>query len=174
MKKLGTVLVIFALLMMVSCVENTNVYHHHSFSPPSVDAIAVFPVLDARRVVYVDGRFPEKSMNIQQIISKSLAKKGYNSLLFSDVTTVEDLRPSMIPFMGPDQIRKIGSSDTKWILVPTVVELGTSGIDGPKSCEIVCYLYDKSSGMLIWEGSAMTNDLEKSCDTLMGAFPSRK
>ena len=168
-------LIVVVVFQLVGCAPKlTLVYHREDFKPNNIDVITVFPVLDARRHVFVNDNFEEETEKIQELILKKLKKKGYPTKVINDTNAMGDIQPTMIPFLDSDRIREIGPSDANWILLPTVVALKTFMGATSKSGEIVCYLYEKRTGKLVWEGSGWSTDLLGAAKGLMSDLPSNK
>lgn len=113
---------------------------------------------------------------------ENLKKKGYACEAIDDTNALGNIQPTQIPFLDTSRISKIGPIDANWILVPVVIELLTGQVGITRNyAEIVCYLYEKPTGKLIWEGRAYfggplrkTGNLHGAINKLMKEFPSNK
>lgn len=179
------ILFIVMLLCQLGCANYTLVYHQKDFKLQSLDNITILPLVDARRVVEQKISFEEEIEEIQELIVKKLKKKGYVCKAIIDTNFVENIQPAGIPFLDAKSIRNIGPIDAKYILLPVVVELVTAEnayLTRSKGrpvvvvrAEMVCYLFEKPTGKLVWEGNAIFNkDLHGAIKKLMKEFPSKK
>jgi len=168
---------IFFILVIVAQLTGcgrTLVYQQTDFNPKDIDVITVFPLLDARQHVFAYDDFEEETEDIQLMILKRLKKKGYTFKVLNDTSTLGNIQPQMIPFLESERVRKIGPNDAHWILVPTVSALRTFGAVTPSYGEITCYIYNKYTGELVWEGSGNDVLLVRATRALMSDFPSNK
>jgi len=165
---------IIITLFQFGCVKKTLVYHTKNFEPRALDVITVLPVLDARRQVYANVDFEKETKKIQKRIVKRLKKKKYALKVIGDTNAMGDIQPTQIPFLDADRISKIGHNDSNWILVPVVTALQTFTGASSKHAEIVCYLFEKRTGKLVWEGSGRGAELIGATKNIMRDFPSNK
>lgn len=169
-------LAIVAVFQLVGCAPKfTLVYNQEDFKPNDIDVITVFPILDARRQVFVNDNYEEETEPIQELIVEKLKEKRYEIKVINDTNSMGNIQPTMIPFLDSDRIREIGPSDATWILLPTVSALKTFTGATYKEGELVCYLYEKRAGKLVWEGRGSSfSDLRDATKILMKDFPSNK
>lgn len=161
-------LLIIVVLCQFGCVTRTLVYQQKDFKPHNLNSIAVLPVIDDRIEVLEKINFEEETEKIQPLIVKKLKKKGYVSEMVDDTNAIGNIQPAQIPFLDARRIRKIGPSDANWVLLPVVYAANGYAIG------VICYLYEKQIGKLIWEGSAYHSKPKKVIKLLMKKFPSKK
>lgn len=161
-------------LFQSGCLKNTLIYHTKNFEPHAIDVITVLPVLDARRQVYASVDFEKETKKIQKLIVKRLKKKNYTLKVIGDTNAMGNIQPTQIPFLDADRISKIGPNDSNWILVPVVTALKNFMGANTKHAEIVCYLFEKRTGKLVWEGSGYYPELRGATKNVMRNFPSNK
>jgi len=173
-KALALFAVILLCVALSGCAPKFNlVYQQKDFKPDDIDVITVLPILDARRQVYSNYTFEDETGKMQGLIVEKLEKKGYTPKPLDDTSALGNIHPTQIPFLDAVRVKKIGPSNANWILVPTVCELKTYAGATTKIAEIVCYLFEKRTGKLVWEGSGRSTDLRPATKGLMNTFPSK-
>jgi len=160
-KKYRKFLIIIALFQVVGCLptKHTLVYHQQDFNPNDIDVITVFPIITASPML--DAQSQAFAKDFQSLLLEELKKKGYTFNILNNTDTLGNIQPTMIPFLDSGRIREIGPNDAQWILMPTA-------IDG----DVVCYLYQKATGKLMWEGSVSAINQREGIKVLMKRFPS--
>lgn len=169
------ILFIVIVLCQFGCANMfTLVYHQKDFKPNNLDVITVLPVADARRQVFEKGNFEKEIEGLQQLIVKKLDKKGYTYKVVTGTNAMGNIHPTQVPFLDAERISKIGPSEANWILLPVVLEYHPFWDAEFKYAEIACYLFEKPTGELVWEGSARYKNLKGATKKLMKEFPSKK
>lgn len=169
------ILLIVVAALPFGCAPKFNlIYQQKDFKPDGIDVITVLPILDARRQVYSNYTFEDETGRMQALIVEKLEDKGYTPKPLDDTIALGNIHPTQIPFLDAGRVKKIGPSDANWILVPTVCELKTYTGATTKIAEIVCYLFEKQTGKLVWEGSGRSTELRAATKGLMNTFPSNK
>ena len=144
-----------------------------SFSTSQVQQIEVLPVLDGRRVVQEKVDFAKTTKGLPKRINRSLGKKGYECLDADTSANLTSLTPGQIPFANVDQIRKIGSGRTRWVLVPAVENMAE--VADVEYNELTLLLFDREAGKLAWEGSGSSpKDVSKCLSGVLKKFPVKK
>ncbi len=163
---------LFCVLLVFLCFactpKPTLVYHHKDFSYQELDVITILPMIDARNVVVTNPEADEMDEDIEsyrQMIAEGLNKKEYKTRVVDDPNTIGDILPAQIPFLDASQISEIGPKDARWILLPVAVS------DRPP--DVICYLFDKTRGKLMWEGSGHSGNLEWAFKGVLHRFPNR-
>ncbi len=161
-------LLVIIVLCQFGCVTHTVVYQQKDFKPHNLGSIAVLPVIDDRIEVLEKFDFEEETEGIQPLIVKKLKKKGYVSEAVDDANAIGNIQPAQIPFLDAGSISDIGPIDANYILLPVV------NIANSACVAFICYLYEKQTGELIWEGSGYHDKSNKAIKVLMKEFPSKE
>ncbi len=154
------------------------VYFQEDFKADNVDSITVLPLTDARRPEQDTGLdYDKECEGVQELLREKLKEKGYTVKDFGGEDALGNIQPGQIPFLDADRIREIGPDDARWVLLPTVTRFGYD-LFGTPTAEIVCYLYEKPTGKLGWEGSVTSDKgkgpMKQAVELLMVEFPFRK
>ncbi len=148
--------------LCIGCVNPTLVYQHRDFNHKELDRIILLPMVDARNIVLIDPE-DEDTEDYQQLIAEELQEKEYNIQVVEDPDALGDILPGQLPFLDANHIRELGPQDARWVLVPVAVS--------DRQPEGMWYLFDKTRGKLMWEGSGIDDDLEEAFEVLMEKFP---
>lgn len=165
-------IIIIAFQFGCAAKKFTLIYHQNDLKSKDLDIITVLPVFDGRRSIQSKMDFQKESEGVQQLILEQLKKKGYDVEAINDTDALGGIQPTQIPFLDASRIREIGPKDAEWILVPIVLDLRE--VSSFNMTEIICYLFEKTNGKLLWEGSNRYSDLQKATKKLMARFPSNK
>jgi hypothetical protein len=166
--KLGSLsLIMFVFIIFSSCLPTTKpVYIDSSFDPAKLSKISILPAIDIRK-----DRSIELQEGWQQRVVKGytawpverlLRYKGYKNLPisfeenFGEIKTISEY--DLID-LDHEFIRKVGPDDAKWVLLFSVedtaerLEMGKAIL-----IENSGYLFDKSSGKLVWHHQTICED----------------
>lgn len=162
------------------------IYQHKDFRPQSPDVITVLPVVDGRLIVKQGDDFEKETRGLQELIAATLKKKRYDCEVSDNANAMGGIHPSQIPFLDASHISEIGPGDSGWILVPVVNDffriygapMGAAMLVKytalPTHPDITCYLFEKRSGKLMWEGNATYLELKTAAQDLMHSFPAKE
>ncbi len=184
MKNIQKHIVIVSMLLvflgLTGCAPKTVlVYKQKSLDLNKIGRIAVLPPVDGRRRVQRQEDFARKTKKLQEGIVKRLNRKRYDCEARSDPDSLTYISAAQIPFADGSVIRKIKSDGTRWILIPVVYDIFNYGVTVKRSsavsyAEISCYLFDKQSGKLVWDGSASGYSINNAVGNLFSKIPKRK
>ena len=162
-------------MTLPACTKWVVIYQNPSFDARSMDRIEVTPVVDGRRRVVEKANYDKAVKPLQQRIAKLLKKRGYDSVLATHFGTRGALDADQIAFADPDTIRQLGTGQTPWVFVPVVDDyFKIGGMVSTTTSEMTAYLFNRSTGELVWEGSGMKKELKEAITDVINQLPKRK
>lgn len=156
----------------------------------AIEAIELLPVVDVRVDKTISVNLEKQ---IRAPVARDLTKKGYrvSQAVFTGeagALTEEDLKEAK-----PEWVRRLGSSQARWIVVMCLVDVRTKLTFGSTgNAEVTGYLFDRQEGTLSWRdkgigqvgqggllGMMMKSDMDNSAisaalGNVMASFPKRK
>lgn len=129
----------------------------HAKQPPdprflAIDQIVVLPPLDVR-----SGK--KDNVNLESLRKSAVGQlkaRNYVVRTSDDTGNVGEIAEEDLKDAKPDWIRKLGPSDSRWVMVIGLGEAHaqmTFGSTG--NAEVIGYLFDRQSGTVLWNGTGV-------------------
>ena len=132
------------------------------FDPSSVEEIVVLPAVDIRqdRSASAEGiqewMIEHSDPDYERFSARArLSEKGY-AVRTSSSLGVASITEDELAEQGVQWIKKLGPDDARWVMLLALEDLAEVGGFGASwSAECSGYLFDKSSGKLVWRHDAI-------------------
>lgn len=116
----------------------------------AIEKIEILPVVDARA-----GRKDSVDVDkyLRGTVGKNLTSKNYAVTLNDSTGSVGEIAEEDLDGAKPDWIRRLGTSDSRWVMVVGIRDVHSKTTFGSTgNAEVFGLLYDKDSGSVVWKG----------------------
>jgi hypothetical protein len=182
--------ILIALVLLAGCATTstrTALFHNPTFVAGSVDSVTVLPVID-----YRTGR--KLTKDISEVCFRgyknALNRKGYRFEMIKDQACMPELQRGTLAAISGTQLNDICPGTGNWVFISAVIrqERKPQFLAIKGEAVIEGYLYDRTSGELLWQDQAIgsemggvllsgmvdTMSLERAASDLLLSFPSNE
>lgn len=148
-----------------ACSPNWELTHSRDgFSAASIGRIYVMQPVDGRGIVKENQEFPPMSRDVKRGIASTLKSMGYTVEVDPGVGP-SNLTAGQVAFASASQIKSFGPAGERWVLVPVIENSHVPEM--LNYTEMTAYVFDKDSGLVVWEGSGLAGHADALGDLVL-------